>query len=96
MVMAMAMEEIGDGMDEQWWWISFRCVADGSGAWRLCMAMNGSLSGLAPFTKVIGFDLGSAAAHRMGGRYGGGGLPVPVPAKLPGASKTIHSSPKIH
>ena len=26
MVMAMAMEEIGDGMDELWWWISFGVV----------------------------------------------------------------------
>ena len=26
MVMAMAMEEMGDGMDELWWWISFGVV----------------------------------------------------------------------
>ena len=26
MVMAMTMEEMGDGMDELWWWISFGVV----------------------------------------------------------------------
>jgi hypothetical protein len=39
--------------------------------------------GFAPFTELIGFDLGSAAAHRTGGWYGRG-LTVLVPAKPPG------------
>jgi hypothetical protein len=34
-----------------------RWVADGYVGWRLCLAMNGSLSGMDPFTKVIRFDL---------------------------------------
>ncbi len=60
-----------------------QCGVDGSDGWRLCLATNGSLFGVAPFTELIGFDLGSAAAHRTGGRYSRG-LPVPVPTKLPG------------
>jgi hypothetical protein len=44
-----------------------RCGVDGSDGWRLCFAMNGSLFRAPPFTELIGFDLGSVAAHRMGG-----------------------------
>ena len=60
-----------------------RCGVDGSDGWRLCLTTNGSLFGVAPFTELIGFDLGSAAAHRTGGWYWQG-LPVPVSAKPPG------------
>jgi hypothetical protein len=49
------------------------------------LATNDSLSGLTPFTKVIGFDLGSAPAPSMGGRYMWG-LPVPVSAIRPGTN----------
>ena len=62
-----------------------RCIADGSGGWRLCLATNGSLFGVSPFTKLIGFDLRKAAAHGTGGRYGWG-LPVPMPVKVPGTA----------
>jgi hypothetical protein len=38
MVMDMAMEEIGNGMDEVWWWISFGVVQmnlmDGGFVWQ--------------------------------------------------------------
>jgi hypothetical protein len=37
-VMAMAMREMGDGMDELWWWISFGVVqmslVDGGSIWQ--------------------------------------------------------------
>ena len=65
-----------------------RCGADGSGGWRLCLATNGSLFGVGPVTKLIGFDLRKAAAHGTGGRYGRG-LPVPMPVKVHG---TVSSS----
>ncbi len=61
----------------------FRCGADGSDGWRLCLATNGSLFGVGSFTELIGFDLGKAAAHSTGAWYGWG-LPVPMLAKLPG------------
>jgi hypothetical protein len=54
-----------------------RCVADGSGGWKVYLATNGSHFGLAPFTKVIEFYLGNALAPRWGGQYRRG-LPVPV------------------
>ena len=59
-----------------------RCGVDGSDGWRLCLAMNGSLFGVGPFTELIGFDLGKAAAHSTGAWYGRG-LPVPMPIKVP-------------
>ena len=60
-----------------------RCVVDGSDGWRLCLTTNDSLFGVAPFTELIGFDLGKATAPRTGRRYGRG-LPVPVSAKPSG------------
>ena len=62
-----------------------RCGVDGSDGWRLCLATNGSLFGVDPFTKLIGFDLRKATAHGTGGRYGRG-LPVPVLVKTPGTA----------
>ena len=64
-----------------------RCCVDGSDGWQLCLAMNGSLFGISPFTKLIGFDLRKAAAHGTGGRYGWG-LPVPMPVKVPGTASS--------
>ena len=64
-----------------------RCGADGSDGWRLCLAMNGSLFGVGPFTKLIGFYLRKAAAHGTGGRYGRG-LPVPMPVKVHGTASS--------
>ena len=64
-----------------------RCGVDGSDGWRLCLATNGSLFGVGPFTKLIGFDLRKAAVHGTGGRYGRG-LPVPMPVKVPGAASS--------
>ena len=49
--------------------------------------MNGSLFGIGPFTKIIGFDLRKAAAHGTGGRYGRG-LPVPMPVKASGTASS--------
>jgi hypothetical protein len=60
-----------------------RWVADGSGGWRLSSPTNGSLSGMAPFTKVIGLDLRGPLALSTGRRYGRA-LPVPVSAIAPG------------
>jgi hypothetical protein len=57
-----------------------RCGADGSGGWRLCLAMNGSLFSVSPFTTLIVFDLGNAAVGGTCGWYGRG-LPVPMPVK---------------
>ena len=62
-----------------------RCVADGYGGWRLCLAMNGSLFSAGPFTTFIVFDLENAAAGGTGGRYGRG-LPVLMPVKSPGTA----------
>ena len=62
-----------------------RCGADGSDGWRLCFATNGSLFGVGPFTKLIGFDLRKAAVHGTGGRYGRG-LPVPMLVKAHGTA----------
>jgi hypothetical protein len=45
--------------------------------------MNGSLFGVAPFTELIGFDLGNIVIRRTGGRYGRG-LPILVSSKPPG------------
>ena len=73
------MEWMNYGMD------LLRCVADGSGGWRLCLAMNGSLFDIGPFTTFIEFDLGNATAHGTGRLYGRG-LPVPVPVKAPGTA----------
>ena len=70
-----------------------RCGADGSDGWRLCLATNGSLFGVGPFTKLIGFDLRKAAAHGTGGRYGRG-LPVPMPVKVPGSCPRLVLSPR--
>ena len=60
-----------------------RCGVDGSDGWRLCLTTNGSLFHRAPFTKLIGLDIGNATARSMGGRYGWG-LPVPMSAKPSG------------
>ena len=51
-----------------------RCGVDGSGGWWLYLTTNGSLSGVALFTELIGFDLGKAAAPHTGGQYGRGPL----------------------
>ena len=64
-----------------------RCVADGSGGWRLCLATNDSLFGVGPFTKLIGFDLRKATVHGTGGRCGRG-LPVPMPVKASGTASS--------
>ncbi len=62
-----------------------RCGVDGSDGWRLCLATNGSLFGVGSFIELIGFDLGTAAAHGTGAWYGRG-LPVPMPVKAPGTA----------
>ena len=62
-----------------------RCGADGSGGWRLCLATNGSLFSVGPFTTFIGFDLGNAAAHGTGVWYMRG-LPVQMLVKSPGTA----------
>ena len=59
-----------------------RCGVDRFDGWRLCLTMNGSLFGVAPFIELIGFDLRKAAAHGTGGRYGWG-LLIPMPVKVP-------------
>ena len=59
-----------------------RCGVDGSDGWRLCLATNGSLFSVGPFTTFIVFDLGNGAAGGTDGRYGQG-LPVPMPVKAP-------------
>jgi hypothetical protein len=46
------------------------------------LATNGSLSGMAPFMKVKGFDPRSPPAPRTGGWYGRS-LPIPVSAIAP-------------
>lgn len=81
MVMAMDMEDIGDGMD------LLRCGADGSDGWRLCLAMNGSPFGVGSFTKLIWFNLRMATADGTCGLYGRG-LPIPMPIKLPGTASS--------
>ena len=75
------MEWMNYGMD------LLRCVADGSGGWRLCLATNGSLFSVGTFTTFLVFDLGNAAAGGTGGRYGRG-LPVPMPVKAPGTASS--------
>jgi hypothetical protein len=47
------------------------------------MVLNGLSSDLAPFMKVIGFDLRGPPGHSTGGRYEWG-LPVPVSVTSPG------------
>ncbi len=63
------------------------CGVDGSDGWQLCLATNGSLSGMASFTELIGFDLRKNAAPRTGGWYGRG-LPVPMPVKAFGTASS--------
>ena len=65
--------------------VLLRCGVDGSDGWRLCLATNGSLFSVGPFTTFIEFDLGNAAAHGTGGRYGRR-LPIPMPVKAPGTT----------
>ena len=49
-----------------------RCGADGSGGWRICLTTNCSLFSVGPFTTLMVFDLGNAAAG--GGRTVRAGL----------------------